>query len=360
MRIPTARTCDEYGTESAGLSARESSRVLAKNLLSMLRWKPANCSASPGQQEFKLGMQRSGRGVQDTSSTAVARADGNSSAFPKQHADAAPGRPAAAPVDVGPFKDGARTFPAVSAFEERGSIDASVVAGIAHDINNVLTVVRLHVDFVLSGPLTCAQQSELGAAIQATIRGAALMKQMVRQARHQAGESLICDLNGIVSNTVESLGRVIGSEIALVTELSSSSNRVRSGAGQIDRILLNLVFNARDAMPRGGTLTVTVQQAVIAPGLELAEEMPPGRYATLSVQDTGLGMSPELQGSIFDPFFTTKSAHGGTGLGLPIVLQQVRELRGAVRVESELGKGSTFTIYLPLVVETGRAQLDGQ
>jgi two-component system cell cycle sensor histidine kinase/response regulator CckA len=248
----------------------------------------------------------------------------------------------------------------VPAFEAGGSIDANVVAGIAHDINNVLTVVRLHADFVLSGPLTRAQQNVLGSAIEATIRGAALAQQMLGLVRHHARETLICELNEIVSSTADSLGKVIGPEIALVTELSSSPNPVRSRDGQVDRILLNLVLNARDAMPRGGRLTVTVREAVIAPGHRLAHEVPPGYYAALSVQDTGLGMSPELKGLIFDPFFTTKSARGGTGFGLPVVLQEVRDLGGAIHVESELGEGSTFIIYLPLVVETARIPQDEQ
>jgi signal transduction histidine kinase len=271
-------------------------------------------------------MQRSGRGARNSSRTAI----------------------------------GAGTSLPVSAFEEEGSIDANVVAGIAHDINNVLTVVRLHADFVLSGPLTRAQQNELGSAIEATIRGAALTQQMLGLIRHHARETLICELNEIVSSTAESLGRVIGPDIALVTELSSSPNPVRSRAGQVDRILLNLVLNARDAMPRGGRLTVTVRRAVIAPGHGPAHELPPGCYATLSVQDTGLGMSSELKSSIFDPFFTTKSARGGTGLGLPVVLQEVRDLRGAICVESELGEGSMFIIYLPLVVEAARIPQDAQ
>ncbi|HEX3849400.1 MAG TPA: ATP-binding protein [Polyangiaceae bacterium] len=226
------------------------------------------------------------------------------------------------------------------------------MAGIAHDINNVFTVVRLHAESVLSGSLTSAQRRDLGSAINATLRGAALTKQMLGLARNHARETEICALNEIVSGLAESLATALGPDIALATELSPAPNQIWSTPGQVERILLNLVLNARDAMPDGGRLTVIVQLAVIARGHGLADELPPGAYATLSVQDTGLGMSPELKAMVFEPFFTTKLARGGAGLGLAVVLQQVRELRGAIRLESELGKGSTFTVYLPLVVET--------
>ena len=249
----------------------------------------------------------------------------------------------------------------VPAFEEGGSIDAEVVAGIAHDINNVLTVVRLHAELVLSGPLTLAQQRDLRAALDAALRGAALTRQMLGLVRNQARETAVgCELNESVSFAAESLGRVIGPDIALATELSPTPSQISSTPGQLDRILLNLVLNARDAMPHGGRLTVVVDHAVIARGHELGDELPAGCYATLSVQDSGLGMSAELKAVVFEPFFTTKSARGGTGLGLAVVLQQVRDLRGAIRVESELGKGSTFTVYLPLVVETARGQEEAQ
>ncbi len=255
--------------------------------------------------------------------------------------------------------------PRLSAFTKQGaapagSIDADVVAGIAHDINNVLTVVRLHTDSVLSGPLTLPQQRELRCALDATGRGAALAQQLVALVRNLTEETLICELNELVRSTAESLTRVIGPEIALVTELSSSPSPVRARAGQVDRILLNLVLNARDAMPHGGRLTVSVQQAVIPPASTIAEALRPGRYARLLVRDTGLGMSPELKASIFDPFFTTKSTRGGTGLGLPVVLQEVRELLGTIQVESEPTQGSTFIIYLPLATETARSPQDGQ
>ena len=229
------------------------------------------------------------------------------------------------------------------------AIEPDVVAGIAHDINNVLTVGQLHTEAALSAPMTRAQQRHLATAVQATVRAAALTKQMLDLVRNSARESVICELNEVVRSTAESLEKVIGPNVALVTDLCGSPNQIRSTPGQVDRILLNLALNARDAMPRGGKLTLAVQHTVIARGDGLAEELPLGRYATLSVQDTGLGMSPELEAVIFEPFFTTKSARGGTGLGLSVVRQQVRDLRGAIRVETELGKGSTFTVYLPLV-----------
>ena len=225
---------------------------------------------------------------------------------------------------------------------------ASIAAGIAHDINNVLAIMQTYTELLSGGPLTATQQNDLTHLRAAARRGAALTRPLLSLHDGRDSRTAIYDLNEIVRGIDDLLRRVIGEGITLTTVLSPSPVKVESAPGAIDRILLNLVLNARDAMPDGGTISVTVGYGLAGLARPLDGRMIRGAYASLSVEDTGLGMSEETQYRIFEPFFSTKSPDKGRGLGLWIVQQAVRDLQGELRVQSELGKGTAFHVHLPL------------
>jgi signal transduction histidine kinase len=158
----------------------------------------------------------------------------------------------------------------------------------------------------------------------------------------------VLDLNPIVKEDEQILRRLIGKNIELKTELAPSAALVRANAGSMHQVLLNLTVNARDAMPNGGRLTITVSNTEIGdtrpPRLAAVER---GSYVRLSVADNGPGISPEVKAHMFEPFFTTKGGTGGTGLGLSTVYRIVRESHGQILVETEPNEGATFEIYLP-------------
>jgi PAS domain S-box-containing protein len=246
--------------------------------------------------------------------------------------------------DVSQAKEVERRLREVSQLEAM----ARVAAGVAHDINNVLAVVQSYAEFVAHDTLTEAQANDLRLAQEAARRGASLTQQLLSLPRGRESEPITLELNDAVRNVEDLLRRALGAGIELSTRLSTSPLSIMTRPGQVDQILMNLVLNARDAMPLGGRLDISLEAAAIGPGHEAHDRLPRGSYAKLVVQDTGIGMGQDTLSQIFAPFFTTKPIGRGAGLGLLVVHDAVHELKGDIFVRSKVDEGTTFTIYLPL------------
>lgn len=224
-----------------------------------------------------------------------------------------------------------------------------LAGGVAHDFNNMLQVINGYAALALEqlavgNPLI----GLLGEVQKAGERSATLTRQLLAFARQQVAAPKVIDLGSAVVDTAGMLRRLIGEDVRLVTDLSTGLYPVFADPGQVEQVLLNFAVNARDAMPKGGTLTLATRNEVVSP--EAAAEhldAKAGPHAVLSVTDTGTGMSPEVMSRIFEPFFTTKGVGKGTGLGLATVYGIVKQAGGHVRVKSKEGEGSTFEVYLP-------------
>ena len=236
-----------------------------------------------------------------------------------------------------------------------------LAGGVAHDFNNLLTIISGYSEMVLDSLPPDAPDRGLVQEIHtAGARAALLTGQLLAFSRRQVVRPRVLDLNGVVAGTEKMLGRLIGEDVTLVTLPAPGLDRVKADPGQIEQIILNLVVNARDAMPRGGRITIETANADLAGG----HGPPPagagrGRYAVLAVSDTGCGMSAEVQARIFEPYYTTKAVGKGTGLGLATVFGIVQQCGGHIGVCSRVGRGTTFTIHLPAAEEVappGRAE----
>ena len=233
-----------------------------------------------------------------------------------------------------------------------------LAGGVAHDFNNILTVINGYSDLLLGSlDLDTASKEMLTDIRNAGERAAALTRQLLTFSRHQVIAPDTHELNIVVADTERMLQRLIGEHITLRTRLSPDYLWVRADAGQLSQVIVNLAVNARDAMPDGGTLTVATSDEILDPAqaAAVAPDARPGRYAVLTVSDTGTGIPVELQELVFEPFFTTKGPGRGTGLGLTTVHSIVKQCDGLLTVKSEPGSGTTFTIYLPAVDEPGLA-----
>ncbi len=228
-----------------------------------------------------------------------------------------------------------------------------LAGGIAHDFNNILTVILAHAEFILDGLKDRPALSEDAGVIRdAATRAAGLTRQLLAFSRRQILEMRIVNLNEVVSGTHKMLSRVIGEHIKLQSALEGAIRAIRADVTQIEQVLMNLVVNARDAMPRGGSITIETANVTLDEAYSRAHlEVKPGDYVMLAVTDTGTGMDPETQRRIFEPFFTTKPQGQGTGLGLATVYGIVKQMNGSIFVYSELGKGSTFKIYFPVALD---------
>ena len=226
-----------------------------------------------------------------------------------------------------------------------------LAGGIAHDFNNLLTAILGNIDIARSELVTGHPVHDpLVDARDAASRAATLTRQLLMFSRKQPSEPRQLDLNLVLRDASKLLHRALNERAVLDLVLANELPFVLADAGQIEQILMNLVVNARDAMPLGGI--VTVESGIV--DLETAADLPAGRYARLAVRDTGVGIPANVIGRVFEPFFTTKPVGLGTGLGLATVYGIARHLNGTVRVESEPGNGSTFTVLLPLVVASER------
>lgn len=224
-----------------------------------------------------------------------------------------------------------------------------LAGGISHDFNNLLTAINGYSTMALEDKgLPARLQVFLNEILKAGERAAGLTRQLLAYSRKQVLETRVWDLNEIVSDMEKMLHRLIGEDVQLLTELSPGLGHVRIDRGQMEQIILNLVLNARDAMPSGGKLTVSTKNLSMDRSAGLSTASPAaGRYVVLTVVDTGTGMSQDVIEHIFEPFFTTKEVGKGTGLGLSVVYGIVNQSGGTISVFSEPGKGTTFTLYLP-------------
>jgi CheY-like chemotaxis protein len=183
-------------------------------------------------------------------------------------------------------------------------------------------------------------------------RGESLSKQLLTFNREKTIEPKVLDLNAVVSDTDKMLRRLIGEDILMTTVLAPQLRPVQIDPGQVQQIILNLAVNARDAMPRGGRLTIETENVALDEAYAAAHpHVQPGEYVLLALSDTGVGMPPAVKAHIFDPLFTTKGPGKGTGLGLTIVKSIVNQYGGHIEVYSEVGRGSSFKIYLPQAEE---------
>jgi PAS domain S-box-containing protein len=228
-----------------------------------------------------------------------------------------------------------------------------LAGGVAHDFNNLLNVIMGYGELLLRdlSPGTQAR-ARLDQILRAADRAAALTRQLLAFSRRQVLQPRLLDLDVVVLDTESMLRRLIGEDIEVVTVAGAGLGQVKADPGQVEQVLMNLAVNARDAMPRGGRMTIATARA------DLAQDdprrpawLPAGPYVMLTVSDTGMGMDAETLAHLFEPFFTTKEQGKGTGLGLATVYGIVKQSGGYVQVESEVGRGSTFRVYLPRVDE---------
>jgi PAS domain S-box-containing protein len=221
-----------------------------------------------------------------------------------------------------------------------------LAGGVAHDFNNLLSVVLGNIQLLRMTALSPEQEESLVSIESAANRAATITRQLLAIGRRQPSRPLSLSLNDCVHQLSSLLRRMVPEHVSISTELGEPLPNIVADPGQIDQVLLNLVANARDAMPDGGqlwieTFTTTLQHP------EQLLPLPPGRYVTLRIRDSGLGMSAETQERVFEPFFSTKSAALGTGLGLATVYGIVKQHGGHIVVESSPGAGSSFSVYFP-------------
>ncbi|NNN04831.1 MAG: PAS domain S-box protein [Elusimicrobia bacterium] len=224
-----------------------------------------------------------------------------------------------------------------------------LAGGVAHDINNLLTAVSGYGELIAAGEPSAQTAQDVQEILRASARAAALTRQLLSFGRKGAGKAELLDLNAAVAAIQKLLRRVLRENIELHLDPSAGPAWALIDPTALDQAILNLVVNARDAMPDGGTVSIGVDVTDQTPSpSNCGQDIMPGLYARLSVADTGIGMSPEVKARVFEPFFTTKPAGQGTGLGLAIVRTVADGADGRICVESEPGHGTTFRLYLPL------------
>jgi two-component system, cell cycle sensor histidine kinase and response regulator CckA len=226
-----------------------------------------------------------------------------------------------------------------------------LAGGIAHDFNNLLTIIKGYTELALNRPgISPELQADVERVEDAAERASTLVRQLLAFSRRQVLQPKLVDLNSIVMGLDKLLRRLMDEGIQMSALPGKDIGTIKADPGQMEQVIMNLVVNARDAMPNGGQLTVeTANVELDAAYASEHATMRPGRYVMLAVSDTGTGMSPETVAHIFEPFYTTKESGRGTGLGLSTAYGIVKQSGGYIWVYSELGHGSTFKVYLPLV-----------
>ena len=234
---------------------------------------------------------------------------------------------------------------------------ARLAGGVAHDFNNILSVIMSYADFSLetlgeADPL----RDDLQTIQDAARRAATLTRQLLAFSRTQVLEPQVLQLNQVITELQKLLGRLIGEDVALQLRLDPALGTVHADPGQIEQVLMNLIVNARDAMPQGGTIVIETARVEIA-AAEAVHDARPGVYVMISVTDDGAGMTAEVRHHVFEPFFTTKPKGRGTGLGLPTVHGIVTQSGGTVSIESARGQGTTVTLLLPELRAAGGVEV---
>jgi PAS domain S-box-containing protein len=221
-----------------------------------------------------------------------------------------------------------------------------LAGGVAHDFNNILGVVQGYSEYMVEQlPATDPMRESAEEILHSAHRGSGLVRQLLSFSRKQAIEQVVLDLNAVMSSVQTLMTRLIGEDIDLKVRLAPEVGRIKADPGQLEQIILNLAVNARDAMPRGGVIELETSNCTSEN--PVTSRLEP--YVMMLFRDSGVGMSQETLSHIFEPFFTTKEKGKGTGLGLSTVYGIVEQSGGQVRVESELGRGTTFRIYFPCV-----------
>jgi signal transduction histidine kinase/ActR/RegA family two-component response regulator len=228
-----------------------------------------------------------------------------------------------------------------------------LAGGVAHDFNNILAVVMMQLGFLKRNSNQDAEAQELLAGLMEEVKRASnLPRQLLMFSRRSILEVKVLDMNEVVANLLKMLGRLIGEHITIRFEHNGGLPPVEADAGMMEQVVMNLALNARDAMPKGGLLTIGIEPVRIdAQRVKGKISARPGQFVCLSVTDTGCGIDKANLKRIFEPFFTTKDVGKGTGLGLATVDGIVAQHKGWVEVESELGKGTTFKVFLPATTQ---------
>lgn len=227
-----------------------------------------------------------------------------------------------------------------------------LTGGIAHDFNNLLGVIVGYTALMEADlPEDDPRRENTTEVLKAAEKGRTLVRSLLKFSRKDLAHPELLDVNAALSDLQKILSRVIGDTIQLHLVLGERAGCVFIDVTRFEQIVMNLVVNARDAMPRGGAVTVATNKERIEPGAEHLRELKPGEYVVIKVSDTGVGMDREVRSRIFEPFFSTKKHAGGTGLGLATVYGAVKQNNGAIRVESQPGKGTEFSVFLPWAAE---------
>jgi two-component system cell cycle sensor histidine kinase/response regulator CckA len=235
-------------------------------------------------------------------------------------------------------------------YQTASKMDAigQLASGVAHDFNNLLTVILGFTEFVLEDPLLGApHRRDLGETIKAARRAGVLTNQLLAFSRQQVLEPVPLDLNRLITDMTGMLRRLIGEHIDVALALASRLPLTLSDPGQMEQVVMNLLVNARDAMPAGGTVTIRTTHAELSNSTRDNVPMLGGHYVLLEVSDNGSGMNAETQRRLFEPFYTTKDVGRGTGLGLSTVYGIVKQSKGYIFVDSKAEVGTTFRVYLP-------------
>ena len=225
-----------------------------------------------------------------------------------------------------------------------------LAGGVAHEVNNMMTIILGFADF-LQQSVGEAERADVEEVRKAAIRAAGITQQLLAYGRQQLLQPTILELDGVVTEMAELLRPLLPANVVVDTRIGGRG-WVRADRAQLEQVIINLAFNARDAMPRGGRLTLSAEFRELDEDFatrRIGVPMPAGRYALLSVIDSGTGMSAETQSKVFEPFFTTKPIGQGTGLGLATVYGIVKQSGGFVWVDSTPGQGTVFTVCLPEV-----------
>ncbi len=237
-------------------------------------------------------------------------------------------------------------------FQQTQKLEAvgELAGGIAHNFNNLLTAIGGYTEMALARlPSDSDVRADVEEIKKATERAAVVASGLLAFSRRKVFCRETLDLNELVSGVDALLGQLVGDEIEVEVLLEPGLEPIDGDRSQFEQMIVNLVLNAHDAMPQGGTLTIETASANLTePLVDLDGSLAPGRYVTLSVRDTGIGMDEETRAKIFEPFFTMKDAEHGTGLGLSTVHAVVEEAGGHIFLESEPNEGTAFTIYLPV------------